>query len=76
VLAHGRHHAGKVLRLAKGALLNLFEDARQVRVDFVLLLAAVDVRVAQLLDLLGEVTKEEDVLLADLARNFDLSSKG
>jgi hypothetical protein len=42
----------------------------------VLLLAAVDVRVAQLLDLLGEVTKEEDVLLADLARNFDLSSKG
>jgi hypothetical protein len=73
VLAHGRHHAGKVLRLAKGALLNLLKDARQVRVDLVLLLAGpVDVRVAQLFDLLGEVAKEEDVLLTDLARDFDL----
>jgi hypothetical protein len=35
-------------------------------------LLAVDVRVSQLLDLLGEIAKEEDVLLADLAGDFDL----
>jgi hypothetical protein len=33
------------------------------------------VRVPQLLDVLGQVAEEEDVVLADLARDFDLAGQ-
>jgi hypothetical protein len=33
---------------------------------------AIEVSVAEFLDIFGEVAKEEDVVLADLTSNFDL----
>ena len=59
----------KGARIAEGAAADRVKDLGQVRVDRVL---AETVRMSQVLDVLGQVAKEEDVGLADLARDFDL----
>lgn len=60
-------------RVAEGAGLDRLEHGRQLRVKLV---ASVKVGVAQLVDVLGKVAEEEDVVLANLAGDFDLSNEG
>jgi hypothetical protein len=71
VVAHRRNERPKVVRVPECALLDLLEDLREVRVDSV---GAELVRVTQVVDILGEVAKEEDVVLANLSSDFDLQS--
>ena len=60
---------GEGALVAERAAADRVEDFRQVRVDAV---AAEAVRVPQVLDVLGQGAEEEDVGVADLARDFDL----
>lgn len=69
VVADGRDEGLEVGRRAKGALLNRREDLGKVLVDRV---GAVGVCMAEILDILGQVAKEEDVALANLAGDFNL----
>jgi hypothetical protein len=69
VVFDGADEGGEGTYVAKRALPDLVEDRLEVGVERVL---AVSVVVAEVLDVLGEVTEEEDVLLADLAGDFDL----
>lgn len=69
VVADGRDHAHEVVGLAEGALLDGLEHLDKVRVDRV---RAVRMIVADVLDVFGEVTEEEDVLFANFAGDFDL----
>lgn len=55
--------------ITKLALVDGVEDVGKVRVKLILL---VEVGVAELLDVFGEVTEKEDVLLADLTGDFNL----
>lgn len=64
--------APEVVGLAKRPLLHLAKHALQVRVDGV---PPVRVRVPQVLDVLGQVAKQEDVALANLARDFNLPQR-
>lgn len=59
----------KVMDRTEGALLNLDEHFLQIRVDLV---RTVLVVVSEILDVLGEVTEQEDVALANLTSDFDL----
>lgn len=54
----------ELTRIAKHALTNDAEDTGELRVE---LEARVGVGVAQVLDVLGEVAEEEDVVFADLS---------
>ena len=56
--------------VAKGARVDAVEYGSKSRVELVLL---VEVSVAELVDVLGEVAEKEDVVLADLAGNFNLA---
>lgn len=69
VVAHCRDHAGEIIRLAKRATLDCVEHLLQVRVDRV---RSVRVLVAEILNVLGEVAEEENVVLSDLASDLDL----
>lgn len=69
MVADGRDHAHEVVGLTEGALLDGLEHLDEVGVDGV---SAVGVVVANVLDVLGKVTEQEDVLLADFAGDFDL----
>lgn len=55
--------------IAECALLDLVEDSRKIRVQLV---GAVGVSMAEILDILCEVTEEEDVVLPNLAGDFNL----
>lgn len=71
VVADGRDEGGKVRRVAESALLDLGEDLGEVWVDVV---RAVGVRVTEIFNVLGEVAEEEDVVLANLAGDFNLGN--
>jgi hypothetical protein len=64
-----RDHAGEVLCIPEGALLDGFEHLDKFRVKGML---AIVVCVAEILDVLGKVSKEEDVVLTNLTGDFDL----
>ena len=69
MVTNSRDHARKVLGVAKGAVLNGLKHLDQVGIDAV---RAIGVRMAKILDILGEVTKEEYVILTNLTRDFNL----
>lgn len=69
MLADCGDHGTEVVRRAKRALFNLVEDLVKVGIDRV---GAVSVSVAEVLDVLGEVAKEEDVAFTDFTRNLNL----
>lgn len=70
VVANSRDHGTKVVGSSECALLNLGEHPFQIRVNGVF---AVVVGVAQVLDVFGEVTEKENVVLADFPGDFNLS---
>lgn len=69
MVTNSRDHCEKVVGRAKGAVLNCLEYLVQIRVDSV---RAVRVSMAKVFDILREVSKEEDVVLADLTSDLDL----
>jgi len=69
MVADSGDQRAKVPRLSERALLNLIEYLDEIRVECV---CAIRVRVAEVLDILREVAEEEDVVLSNLARNFNL----
>lgn len=69
VVANGADEGGELVGVAEGVGLDGVEDFDQVRVDG---MGAVVVCVAQVFDVFGQVAEEEDVVLADLAGDFDL----
>ena len=69
VVSNRRDHGREVLHVAKRALLNRLKHLGQIRVYT---MRTVRVRVAEVLDVLGQVAKEEDVVLANLTRDFNL----
>lgn len=70
VLDDAVDEGGEGAGVAKRSLLDLVEDFGE---RFVELVVAVNMSVAEIVDVFGEVAEEEDVLLADLAGDFDLS---
>ena len=60
---------GEGTGLPKSTLFNLIKDLGK---GFVEMVIAIDVGVAQIVDVFGEVAEEENVVLADFARDFDL----
>ncbi len=60
---------GEGTGLPESTLFNLIKDLGK---GFVEMVIAIDVAVAQIVDVFGEVAEEENVLLADFARDFDL----
>lgn len=60
----------KRARIAEGTRVDAVKHGSESRVELVFL---VEVSVAELIDIFGEVAEEEDVVLADFARDFDLS---
>lgn len=69
VLAYSGNHATEIVRSAECSLFDLVEDLVEVSVDAV---GSVVVRMAEILDVLGEVAEEEDIVLADFSGDFDL----
>ena len=64
---------GKLVRVAKATGLDSVEDLAEAFVQFVF---AVEVLVAEVFNVFGEVTEEEDVRVADLTSDFDLEIIG
>lgn len=71
VLENGADEGRETALITKRAFLNGFEDFAQIRIDLVL---AVVVRMSEVFDVLGQITEEEDVALADLTSDFNLRS--
>lgn len=69
VLLDGVRERGEIIFVAEHIVLDSVKDALELRVQ---LEVAVEVSVAELFDILGEIAEEEDVLLADFAGDFDL----
>ena len=69
MLDDGVDEGGKGGLVAKHALVDGVKDLFQFGVEFVF---AVVVGMAEIFDVLGQVAKEEDVLIAGLAGDFDL----
>jgi hypothetical protein len=65
----GGGKSGEVGLVAEGVVLDGVEDALQLWVQ---LEVAVEVTVAEVLDIFGKVAEEEDVLLSDFTGDFDL----
>lgn len=61
----------EIRRCAEGALLDFGEDRNQVWVKG---MSAVRVRVTEILDILGKVSEQKDVVLPNLPGNLDLNS--
>lgn len=59
----------EALRVAKHALVDAIEDLGERGFELVVL---VEVGVAEVLDVFGEIAEEEDVVLANLTGDFDL----
>jgi hypothetical protein len=55
--------------ISEGTFLDSIKDLGQA---FIELVCPIDMPVAEILDILSEVTKQEDVVLADLASNLNL----
>lgn len=70
VLFDGCGQGGEVSCIAEHVTLDRGEDLGQLRVE---LEVAIEVSVAEFLDIFGEVTEEENVVLADFASDFDLN---
>jgi len=66
----GIHNSVEVTGFTKGAVLYGIKDALQLRVKFEA--RAVFVGMAKILNVLGKVSKQEDVVLTNLASNFNL----
>lgn len=62
---------GKALSIAKCTVVDVIEDGCELRIKLVL---RVQMGVTEVLDIFGKVTKEEDVLFADFAGDFNLKS--
>ena len=60
---------GEGTGLPESTFFNLIKDLGK---GFVEMVVAIDVTVAQIVDVFGEVAEEENVVLADFARDFDL----
>ena len=69
VLGDGVAQGREAVGVTKHAATNGFEHFGEVGIELKL---AKSVGVAEVLDVFGEVAKEEDVGFADLARNLDL----
>lgn len=59
----------KLLGVTKGTLVDVIEDSGQLGIELVL---GIEMCVAEILNVLGEVAEEENVVLADLTSNLDL----
>lgn len=70
MIADSINHGVEVIGLAKHAALDGLEDLGQVRVDCVL---SIGMAVPQILNIFGQCAEEEDILLADLASDLNLS---
>jgi hypothetical protein len=70
VFFDGACERGEVGFVAEHVIFDRVEDTLQLWVQ---LEAPVEVSVAKVLDVFGEIAEEEDVLLADFAGDFDLS---
>lgn len=57
--------------ITKGTRLDRVKDGGKLWVELVVV---VQVGVAEVFDVFGKVTKEEDVLITDFARDFDLAN--
>lgn len=60
---------GEITSVTKHVILDCLEDLFQGWVE---LEVAVEMTVAKIFDVLREISEEEDILIADLASNFDL----
>ena len=69
VVTHRRDERPKVVRRSERALLNLLKHTREVGVDRV---RAIGMCVAEIVNILGKVSEEEDVVLANLTSDFNL----
>lgn len=69
VLFDRAYERGEIGFVAEHVVFDCIEDALQLWVQ---LEVAVEVSVAQVLDVFGEIAEEEDVLLADFAGDLDL----
>jgi hypothetical protein len=69
VLHDAIEQGGKALGIAKGAAVDVIKYIGELRLELVLL---VQMRVAEVLDILGKVTEQEDVLFTNLAGDFNL----
>lgn len=63
------HERGEGALVTECARVDGVKDALQIRIDVEFL---VEVGVAEVLDVFGEIAEEEDVLVTDFAGNFDL----
>jgi hypothetical protein len=69
VLDNAVDEGRKLFSVAERALVDVVENGGQLGIELVL---RVQMCVAEVLDVLGEVAEEEDVLLADFTGDFDL----
>jgi hypothetical protein len=69
VITDSSDQSAKVMDRAKGALLNLGKHFLQVGIDF---MRTVLVTVSEVFNVFSEVSKQEDVVLANLASYFNL----
>lgn len=70
VVPNRRDHASEVLGFTKSALFDLLEDLGEIGIDGV---RAIIVGVAEIFNILGKIAEEEDVVLSNLTRNFNLA---
>lgn len=69
VILNGTNKSAERSSITKGVVLDGLEDLGKILVNSV---AAIGVSVSEILNVLGQVTKEEDVVLANLAGDFNL----
>lgn len=69
VIDYGVAEGGEAAGVAEHAAFDGVEDFLKVLVE---LEGTVGVGVTEVFDVFGEIAEEEDVIFADLARNFDL----
>lgn len=65
--------SGEVTLIAEGVTLDGIEDTLQLWIELEI---AVEVTVAEILDVFGEIAEEEYVLFTDFTGNFDLGDLG
>lgn len=69
VLSHSSNQGAKVMRASERALLNFLEYLLKVRINC---MRTVGVGVSQVIDIFGQITKEEDVAVSDFPSNLNL----
>lgn len=70
MVTNSRDHSSKIIGRAECAFLDSFEHLGQVRVHSV---GAVRMRMAEILNIFGEIAEEEYIVLANFTGNFNLT---